>query len=238
MTDNVSFTQKVANFGFNPPQNRVQTFQKKIADDQRQETHFFNMGCDGNEFKTNDLGIEKGTFWTVCPYCNYMYEYGKKYEECRLLCKNCRKGFHAMVVAAPPEGFLVRGKGRKYYSGYGFFQLGYSGNSLFGGKKDVGRGDTGKKHVVEISDDSDDEKKEMDVRNEAGKVKVGLNNGEKRGVMKRVKFVSRNIKKIEGRGVKGRKIEKVSVVEINVQFENGVAAGDYGSDDGIRLQKW
>ena len=69
-------------------------------------------------------------------------------------------------------------------------------------------------------------------------MKVGLNNGEKRGVMKRVKFVSRNIKKIKGRGVKGRKIEKVSVVEINVQFENGVAAGDYGSDGGIRLQKW
>ncbi|XP_022752286.1 uncharacterized protein LOC111301029 [Durio zibethinus] len=165
-----------------------------------------------------------------------MYEYEKKYEECCLLCQNCRKGFHGLAVAAPPERFLVNGKDGEYYSGYGFFPLGYSGNGLFSDKKELAGGDIGKRHdVVEISDDSDDEKKEMDVKNEAGKVKAeGLSNGEGRGVMKKVKSVPRNTKKMMGRGVK-RTIEKVRVVEVNVEFENGFADIDCGSDGGIRF---
>ncbi|XVF17347.1 hypothetical protein REPUB_Repub10bG0113100 [Reevesia pubescens] len=217
------------------------------------------MACDGNEFKRSDLKQEKSgknepkkgpsetenekdTFWTVCPYCYFMYEYEKEYEECCLLCQNCRKGFHGLAVAAPPpEGLLVKGKDGEYYSGYGFFPLGYSGKSFLDDKKEVGGGDTGKKHeIVEISDDSDDEKEEMHVKNDASEVKVeGLNNGEGRGVMKRVKSVPRNTKKIMGRGVKRSKVEEVRVVEMNEEFGNGVADSDCGigsgSDDGIRL---
>ncbi|XP_022741776.1 uncharacterized protein LOC111293228 [Durio zibethinus] len=211
------------------------------------------MGCDGIEFKRSDLKEEKSgknkpkkglletenekrTFWTACPYCHYMYEYVKKYEECCLLCQNCRKGFHALAEVAPPKGFLVKGKGGEYYSGYGFFRLGHSWKSFLGDKKGGGREDTGKNHdVVDISDDSDDEKKEMDVKNEAVKVKPeDLNNSAGRGV-KKVKSVPRNTKKMMGRGVKVKKVEKVSVVEMNVEFWNGVADSDCGIDGRIRL---
>ncbi|XVF61529.1 hypothetical protein PTKIN_Ptkin08bG0136600 [Pterospermum kingtungense] len=186
-------------------------------------------------------GSKKGrTFWTVCSYCYYMYEYENKYEECRLLCQNCRKGFHAVAVAAPPEGFLVRGKDGKYHSGYGFFQLPYLGYSFLGDNKEVGQGNAGKKRdVVEISDDSDDddERKKMHVKNETlprnqeSEVEVeGLNDGERRGVIKRVKSVPRSTKKMAGRGVKGEKVEKV-----NVESGKRVAGGYCVSDGGIRL---
>ncbi|XVE83070.1 hypothetical protein DITRI_Ditri16bG0057300 [Diplodiscus trichospermus] len=252
MTHNFSFTQKVAYCGFNPPQNHDQIIQNKIANDQRQETPFLNMGYDGNGFKTNGLKQEKSgknepkkarlesenhkcTFWTVCPYCYCMYEYEKKYEECCLLCQNCRKGFHGLPVVAPPERLLVDGKG-EYYSGYGFFPLGYSGNSFLGDKKEVDREDTGKKrNVVEIADSSDDEEMETDVKNEAGKEKAeGLSNGKVRGVMKRVKSVRMNTKKMMGRGVK-RTIEKVNVMETTVEYEKGVADINCGSSEGIKL---
>ncbi|XP_021275055.1 uncharacterized protein LOC110409883 [Herrania umbratica] len=230
------------------------TSKTKISYEQKQESHFFNMGCNGNEFKRNDLKQErsgknepnkgpleseneKGRFWTVCPYCYYMYEYEKKYEECCLLCQNCRKGFHGVAVAAPTESLLVKGKDGGYYSGYGFFPLGCFGDSFLGGKKEVGGGDTGKKHeVVEISDDSDDEKKNVDVKNEGSKVKVEvLNSGEGRRVMTRVKSVPRNTKKIMGKGVKGKKVEKMSVLEMNVESGNGVGDGDCGSGGGVSV---
>lgn len=164
-----------------------------------------------------------------------MYEYEKKYEEGRLLCQNCRKGFHAVAVAAPPGGFLVRGKDCKYYSGYGFFHLHRLGYSFLGDDKEVGRGkNTGKKNdvVVEISDDSDDDEwKKMNVKNETvprnikREVKAeGSNSGGARGVIKRVKSVPMNAKKMAGRGVKGKKVEKV-----NVESGNGGDCG-IGSD--------
>ncbi|KAK6258802.1 hypothetical protein SCA6_013276 [Theobroma cacao] len=108
------------------------------------------------------------------------------------------------------------------------------GDSFLGDKKEVGGGDTGKKHkVVEISDDSDDETKYMDVKNKGNKVKVEvLNTGEGRRVMTRVKSVPRNTKKMMGKGVKGKKVEKMSVLEMNVEFGNGVGDGDCGSGSG------
>ncbi|XVF59092.1 hypothetical protein PTKIN_Ptkin07bG0247100 [Pterospermum kingtungense] len=249
-TDDFFFAQRVDYYGFDPPQdNGFKT---------RRETHFFNMGCDGNGFRTSGLkqeergenepmkgplqsGIENGTFWTVCPYCYYMYEYEKKYEECCLLCQHCRRGFHGAPMAAPPERLVVNGEEEYYCSGYGFFPLGYFGDGFLGDKKEeVGGRDSGKKlEVVEISDSSsdDEEEKDMDVKNEAGNVKAeeeGLSNGEGRGVMKRVKSVPWNSKKMMGRGVKGT-IQKVSVVQMNVEFGNGVADIDCGSGGGIRL---
>ncbi|PPD95112.1 hypothetical protein GOBAR_DD07884 [Gossypium barbadense] len=111
-----------------------------------------------------ETGNVKGSFWTACSYCYYKFEYEKKYEECRLRCRNCRKGFHAVVVSPPPEGLAVK------YS---------SGNSSMGDKKETRRRGKGKRHdVVEISD-SDDEKKELGVKIEANKVKAeGFNNSE------------------------------------------------------------
>lgn len=251
MSDNFFFTQKVPYSGFNPPQDYDQNIHKKTSNDRRKETPFSYMDCDGNGFKTVGLKLEekginepktgpleseteKGTFWTVCPYCYYMYEYEDKYEECCLLCQYCRRGFHGAPVAAAPERMLVKGEESYYCSGYGFFPLGYSGDDFLGDKKKFGERDTGKKHdVVEISDSSgDDEDKVTDVKIEAVRMKTeeGLSNGEgRRGVMKRVKSVPSNSKKLMGRGVK-RMIQKVNVAQLDVEFGNGVA--DIGSGSG------
>lgn len=62
-----------------------------------------------------------GTFWTLCPYCLFMYEYEKSYEECVLRCQNlkCRRAFTAVAVVAaavpPPE--VVE---KRMYTCYGF----------------------------------------------------------------------------------------------------------------------
>ncbi|GMI67222.1 hypothetical protein HRI_000391500 [Hibiscus trionum] len=202
MTDKFTSRQKVASSGFNPLQSDGQTIRKKIADDQRRETHFFNMGVNGNKLKRRDVkqgkrgeikpkkgpvetGNVKGTFWAACSYCYYKFEYEKKYEECNLRCRNCRKGFHAVAVAAPPEHLWVQ------YC---------SGNSSMSDKKGSKRRDTAKKHVVvEISDSENEE--EMEVKAQ------GFNSGGGRGVMKRVKSMAKCTKKIAGRGVKSKKVE-------------------------------
>ncbi|KAG4179139.1 hypothetical protein ERO13_A10G087866v2 [Gossypium hirsutum] len=242
MDTNFSFTQEGTNFGFNPPQHHDQSSPKHIASDQRNETPFFNIGCDGNGFKADCLKQEigaanetkseddKSTFWTVCPYCYHMYEYEKKYEDCCLVCQSCRKGFHGLAVAPPPEHVLMNGEVTEYYRGYGFFPLGYSGDVFLRDKKQVGEGDNGKKPVVvEISDDSDDEKKGMNVKDVGGNVKAeSLSNVEGKVVMKRVKSVLKNPKKVMGRGVKVD-IEKMKAVE-----RNEVADTDCGSG-GTRL---
>ncbi|GLU20548.1 hypothetical protein SLE2022_367410 [Rubroshorea leprosula] len=98
----------------------------------------------------------KATFWTVCPYCFHLYEYEKVYEECCLLCQECRKGFHGMAVPPPPSSMLDEGNG--YYSGYGVFPLGYPVGDFLGNKKEDGGGDNVKvDNFVVISDDSDDD---------------------------------------------------------------------------------
>lgn len=47
-------------------------------------------------------GIPEKTFWTACPYCYNMYEYNVAYAECTLRCQNCKRAFHAAVIADPP----------------------------------------------------------------------------------------------------------------------------------------
>ncbi|XP_061352147.1 uncharacterized protein LOC133298240 [Gastrolobium bilobum] len=56
----------------------------------------------------------KATFWTGCPYCGNLYEFEKRYEECTLLCQNCRKAFHGVAMKPPvKEGDE---KGEDYWS--------------------------------------------------------------------------------------------------------------------------
>ncbi|KAK8494767.1 hypothetical protein V6N12_017011 [Hibiscus sabdariffa] len=219
MNSNVSFTQKVSSFGFNPPQDHDRTARKEVSNNRRPETQFFNVGGDGSGFKTDHLknGNETGTFWTVCPYCYHMYEYEKKYEDCCLLCQNCRRGFHGLAVEPPRESFLTKGKGGEYYFGYGLFPLGHSGeNGFFSNKKQV---------VVEISDESGDDKK---VGNKDCEVKRdGF------GRKRRVKSVARNPKKLWGRGIKGtvekKNMNNVQVVEMNEEFWKEVDKNAAGS---------
>lgn len=61
-----------------------------------------------------------GTFWTMCPYCYYVYEFDRVYEECCLKCSNgkCRRAFQAVEIVggSPPDEVVEQG----YYRCQGF----------------------------------------------------------------------------------------------------------------------
>ncbi|XP_068643005.1 uncharacterized protein [Aristolochia californica] len=69
-----------------------------------------------------DRGSEN--FWTGCPYCCYMYEYARVYENCNLKCQNCHRPFRASEVKNLPQ--TVPGM-NAYYCNWGFFPMGSPG---------------------------------------------------------------------------------------------------------------
>lgn len=54
------------------------------------------------------------SFWTMCPYCWYLHEYERRYEDCTLRCANCKRTFHGAAVRPPPPESVVEGK-EEYY---------------------------------------------------------------------------------------------------------------------------
>ncbi|GAV59226.1 DnaJ domain-containing protein [Cephalotus follicularis] len=198
---------------------------------------------------------DNGTFWTVCPYCYYMYQFEKVYEEHTLRCQNCRRAFHGVAVMAPStHSVVVEGKEEKYYCGSGRFPLGFNrlgGDGNLGGKKaKCGDKSGGFDDVLEISDESYEqgglnvkvagvnvERSEANVRvGEAegvmqGNEKAEVRDDGKRG-LRNVKSVARKTKKIMGKGVKIRRAESMAgaKVELNMKFGsgadgNGIRAG-------------
>ncbi|XP_061352138.1 uncharacterized protein LOC133297088 [Gastrolobium bilobum] len=100
----------------------------------------------------------KATFWTGCPYCGNLYEFEKRYEECTLLCQNCRKAFHGVAMKPPvKEGDE---KGEDYWSHesvplrYYEFKEKEDNNNMMGDEN---------VNVVYISDDDDDDDDDDDV---------------------------------------------------------------------------
>lgn len=76
-----------------------------------------------NSDNVND-GVE--TFWTICPYCYYIYEYKIEYFDCCLRCQNCERAFHAVAIDGPlPQTTLVEGK-EQYNVCLRLFQICYS----------------------------------------------------------------------------------------------------------------
>ncbi|KAL2521816.1 uncharacterized protein Fot_25739 [Forsythia ovata] len=75
-----------------------------------------NQGCNS--------GTDGGTFWTICPYCYYIYEYDIVFEDCCLRCQNvkCRRGFHAVAIVTAPPPPEVAEEGQ--YMCPGFIPLG------------------------------------------------------------------------------------------------------------------
>nr|GMC98930.1 DnaJ domain protein [Ipomoea batatas] len=57
-------------------------------------------------------GSENRTFWTVCNYCYYLYEYPEEYEKCCMKCQNekCGRAFNAAVCPPPPEEVIDKGE--------------------------------------------------------------------------------------------------------------------------------
>ncbi|KAL9231914.1 hypothetical protein vseg_007075 [Gypsophila vaccaria] len=85
-------------------------------------------GKEGGDVGGGEEGEEeKDAFWTSCPYCLYIFEYEKVYQECTLRCQNCRRGFQAAQIPNPPP---ISGRGKKQkessFCCWGFFPLGFS----------------------------------------------------------------------------------------------------------------
>lgn len=79
----------------------------------------------------DDVVEEVDSFWTACPYCFYIYEYPKMYQDCTLRCQNCRRAFHAAQIPNPPPigKDKEKEKGRDKETSFccwGFFPLGFS----------------------------------------------------------------------------------------------------------------
>lgn len=64
------------------------------------------------------------SIWVSCPYCCNLFEYAKDYENCRLRCQTCRRGFDAVAIPSPPP--IVPGMDA-YYCSWGCFPLGIWG---------------------------------------------------------------------------------------------------------------
>ncbi|KAJ9177520.1 hypothetical protein P3X46_012731 [Hevea brasiliensis] len=168
---------------------KTKLYSSSVFSDSKGKTQDYN-GLKNSSDKSKKNG--NGTFWTVCPYCYYLYEYDGVYEDCCLRCQNCRRAFQGVAVPPPPAGMVVEGK-EQYYCGVGYFPLTYDFESFLGGKKEEsGGGDScmgGKKEesgggdscmgekkgsdegfkkvmedVVVISDDSDDDSENQKMR--------------------------------------------------------------------------
>ncbi|CAA0831796.1 Chaperone DnaJ-domain superfamily protein [Striga hermonthica] len=108
------------------------------------------------------------TFWTICPYCYYVYEFERAYEDCCLRCSNekCRRVLHAVAIGGPGPPPDVVEKGQ--YTCAGFIPLGISGGGD-GGEKlwspfeplvgpacnvgDQNAASNGKGAVIDVSDE-------------------------------------------------------------------------------------
>ncbi|XP_028802173.1 uncharacterized protein LOC114757333 [Neltuma alba] len=93
----------------------------------------WNGGNAAREEEGDENPGRRPTFWTTCPYCYYIYEYPKIYENCCLRCQNCEKSFHGVSIPSLPP--LVPGQDA-YHCCWGFFPMGFFvGNT--GGKSGV-----------------------------------------------------------------------------------------------------
>ena len=219
----------------------------------QKKTHFDEKDCvlKNNEKEWQEESGEntnkdkKETFWTVCPFCYYMYEYEKWYEECCLRCQNqnCRRAFHGVAMPEPKNDILVEGGGH-YYCGLGLFPLKYSWDGSIARVYNAN-------DVVVISDSDDDNGdgeaisvnnggRKVDVRVNKAKEEENLKSGEKGclGVMQgsakteeinggkrrmHVKSVGRKSKVIRRRDVKSKRMESknepgVKGLDLNVKF--------------------
>nr|POE92928.1 uncharacterized protein CFP56_17582 [Quercus suber] len=155
-------------------------------------------------------------FWTLCPYCYYMYEYEKVYEDCCLRCQNCRRGFHGVAVNAPRK---AEKNGETEYSVcWSYFPLGYEREKekvgASGSRVNLG-GNVG--DFVWITEEKKDGKND----GVKGNVGVGRNVKTKAGRKMNVKTVGRKTKKVMGNSI-GR--------------NEGMDMNESGDDESVELE--
>ncbi|CAN4114844.1 unnamed protein product [Withania somnifera] len=162
-------------------------------------------------------------FWTMCPYCYYVYEYFKDYEDCCLRCQNdnCKRVLHALPIVGPPPPPEVAGKG-EYYC-FGFSVLGTEGKSVWSPfvakKKDEDEFDMD--DIIEISDDDQEEdgnggkKESLEVKKKLVKTNGGeVDKGYTSVKKKRIKLMAKSSNKVLGKG------NKVNMKEIACKGNN------------------
>ncbi|KAI9111362.1 hypothetical protein K1719_017052 [Acacia pycnantha] len=162
-----------------------------------------------------NVGKQKATFWTMCPYCWCLHEYEKIYEDCSLRCQKCRRVFQGISVKSPTNGMLVKGKDQYYcYCAHVPLRYPLSEHSKVKGSKSgmekpwcmQGWINNGKSSVgIPEDDDVDDSSKNCGIGEEervlpseqagTGGSYDDLGNGKRR---MRVKTVARNTKKMTG----------------------------------------
>ncbi|KAL3527536.1 hypothetical protein ACH5RR_012192 [Cinchona calisaya] len=178
------------------------------------------------KIKQNKAESGGGTFWTLCPYCYFMYEYEKVYEDCVLKCQNskCRRAFTAVQVAegaAPPPQVVEKGE----YFCYGFSPLGPENGSggdsgegdgkkwwapfvSMGSGSDPGQGGVNE-NMAEVRTDKELKSGKTDefIEISDGEMEVKKRadgNGENGGkvMMKRKKMAAKGKKKLMGKGIR------------------------------------
>ncbi|XP_049381484.1 uncharacterized protein LOC125846071 [Solanum stenotomum] len=192
-------------------------------------------------------GEDRGSFWTVCPYCYYVYEFLKDYEDCCLRCQNekCRRVFHGVPIVGPSPPPQVAEKGE--YHCFGFTILSNDTHPLwspFVGTKtnenNVEFGIAGEKtnekdnvdEFIEISDDEDENggnEKSLGVEEvfvETNGVEVDMGGDFKE---KRIKMVGKSLNKVLG---KGNKVNMNEIVynEGNNDFETNENTVEFGNE--------
>ncbi|KAL8160896.1 hypothetical protein V2J09_012385 [Rumex salicifolius] len=105
-----------------PPQDPVR---EKDVNEEGADNGNEENDCNESASKANDAqydgGEQIGSFWTACPYCYYLYEYPKAFQDCTLRCQNCRRAFQAIPVPGPPGN-----DGNTSFCSWGFFPIGFS----------------------------------------------------------------------------------------------------------------
>ncbi|XP_054809782.1 uncharacterized protein LOC129311481 [Prosopis cineraria] len=168
-----------------------------------------------------NVGKQKASFWTMCPYCWSLHEYEKIYEDCSLRCPKCRRVFQGIAVKPPTNDMLVKGKDQ-YYCYCAHVPLRYppsQHSEVKGSKFNMqkpwsmeGWIKNGKSSVDSPEDDDvDDSSKNCGIGEEERVLRAeqagteglygDLGNGKRR---MRVKTVARNTKKMTGNRMRNR----------------------------------
>ncbi|XP_061356784.1 uncharacterized protein LOC133301177 [Gastrolobium bilobum] len=103
-------------------QMRVREAWFVLSDPVRRERHILDVrGGSGTSQQPvqcpsngDALNQSEMSFWTMCPYCWYLHEYERKYEDCSLRCTNCKRTFHGVAVKPPAPETIVEGKDQYY----------------------------------------------------------------------------------------------------------------------------
>ncbi|XP_010526671.1 PREDICTED: uncharacterized protein LOC104804176 [Tarenaya hassleriana] len=111
----------------------------------KQKTHVANAAGRGGGRPEKE---KDETFWTMCPYCFFLYEYAKIYKELTLRCQSCRRAFHGMELGPLPASLTADGV-ESYTCQMGAFPIRYPSHGFFGASAG------GTNSVVDVSDESE-----------------------------------------------------------------------------------